>query len=371
MNRDRRLQLSLIANALLGVYSSYTQASAKPHQDYRYQDVSWYVQDTWKIHRRLTLDLGTRFEVRLIRADDSEVIDAVRAGFKLERLPGTREEAQAIAQLYRPHSVAYVGADATEERVKQLPRDMRIVHYALHAVINNRLPLNSALALTIRDRESLQKENGLLHAWEILDQVRLNADLVTLSACETALGRKASGEGFVGFTQAVATIPPRRLVKELDEIFRAFDDIVASHGLEKIKTIGDAYMVAGGLNDEATINYSEAIANMALEMRDMLAKDISINDHHLEIRMGIGTGPVVAGVVGKKKFIYDLWGDTVNTASRMESHGVPGRVQVTASTAAQLRASGFELEPRGTIEVKGKGLMETLLIVRAPALDSA
>ena len=105
-----------------------------------------------------------------------------------------RGEAQAIARLYRPQSVVYVGGEATEERAKQLPRDTRIVHYALHAMINNRFPLNSALAFTIPERGSAKRENGLLQAWEILDQVRLDADSVTLSACETAVGQEAGGD---------------------------------------------------------------------------------------------------------------------------------------------------------------------------------
>jgi class 3 adenylate cyclase len=126
------------------------------------------------------------------------------------------------------------------------------------------------------------------------------------------------------------------------------------HGLEKIKTIGDAYMVAGGLNDESSVNYSEAIANMAIEMRDLLASDLSVNDHRLEIRMGIGTGPVVAGVVGKKKFIYDLWGDTVNIASRITSESVPGMIQVDVTTYRRLR-NKFDFDPPKTIYLKGKG----------------
>jgi CHAT domain-containing protein len=133
---------------------------------------------------------------------DAEVIDAVRSGLKLERLSATRVEAQAIARLYRPQSVAYVGGDATEERAKQLPRATRVVHYAVHAMINNRFPLNSALAFTIPDRRAAKKENGLLQAWEILDQVRLDADLVTLSACETAVGQEAGGDGLLSLTRA-------------------------------------------------------------------------------------------------------------------------------------------------------------------------
>ena len=113
-------------------------------------------------------------------------------------------------------------------------------------------------------------------------------------------------------------------------------------------------MVAGGINDDSAINYSESIAQMALEMRDLLAKDMAIHDHRLEIRMGIGTGPVVAGVVGKKKFIYDLWGDTVNLASRITAESVPGMIQVDVTTYRRLR-NRFEFDPPKTIYLKGKG----------------
>jgi len=158
----------------------------------------------------------------------------------------------------------------------------------------------------------------------------------------------------VNFTTLAEGLSPNQIFAMLNKVFSSFDALAEKHGLEKIKTIGDAYMVAGGLNDESTINYSEALANMALEMRDLLAKDITVNDHRLEIRMGIGTGPVVAGVVGKKKFIYDLWGDTVNIASRITAESVPGMIQVDVTTYRRLR-NKFEFEPPKTIYLKGKG----------------
>ncbi|MEX1262874.1 MAG: adenylate/guanylate cyclase domain-containing protein [Actinomycetota bacterium] len=166
----------------------------------------------------------------------------------------------------------------------------------------------------------------------------------------------------VGFTAMSAEMDPATLVGLLDEIFSSFDTLADAEGLEKIKTIGDAYMVAGGLPAPRS-DHAEAVARVALAMRDEVAAISSrIVGGSLSIRIGIDTGPVVAGVIGRRKFIYDLWGDTVNTASRMESHGLPGRVQVTARAAARLEGS-FELEPRGTIDVKGKGPMETCLII--------
>jgi len=158
----------------------------------------------------------------------------------------------------------------------------------------------------------------------------------------------------VNFTTLAEGMSPNQIFAMLNKVFSSFDSLAENHGLEKIKTIGDAYMVAGGLNDESSVNYSEAIAQMALDMRDLLASDLSVNDHRLEIRMGIGTGPVVAGVVGKKKFIYDLWGDTVNLASRITAESVPGMVQVDVTTYRRLR-NRFEFDPPKTLYLKGKG----------------
>ncbi|MCX7891183.1 MAG: adenylate/guanylate cyclase domain-containing protein [Burkholderiales bacterium] len=158
----------------------------------------------------------------------------------------------------------------------------------------------------------------------------------------------------VNFTTIAEGMSPNQIFSMLNKVFSSFDALAEKHGLEKIKTIGDAYMVAGGLDTDDSTNYSEKIALMALEMRDMLEHDLGVNEHRLQIRMGIGTGPVVAGVVGKKKFIYDLWGDTVNLASRITSEAVPGMIQVDATTYRRLRAK-FDFDPPHTVYLKGKG----------------
>ena len=164
----------------------------------------------------------------------------------------------------------------------------------------------------------------------------------------------------VGFTRMSARLPPARIVELLNELFCTFDDLAGRLGLEKIKTIGDCYMVAGGL-PEPRADHAEAIAEMGLEMV-RIVKEFSVRaGEPLAIRVGIHSGPVVAGVIGKRKFIYDLWGDTVNTASRMESHGVPGTVQLTG-LARELLAGKFHMQSRGTIDIKGKGQMETWLL---------
>ena len=160
-----------------------------------------------------------------------------------------------------------------------------------------------------------------------------------------------------GFTPLSATLSPQELVAALDDVFSAFDDIAERLGLEKIKTIGDAYMVVGGV-PVPDARHAHAVAQMALEMRDTLAKMEFAGGRRLSMRIGLHTGEVVAGVIGKRKFSYDLWGDTVNTASRMESHGAPGEIQVSEATREAL-GEAFVLEERGTVEVKGKGPMRT------------
>lgn len=165
----------------------------------------------------------------------------------------------------------------------------------------------------------------------------------------------------VNFTAASSQIPPRELVNLLNDIFSTFDHLAERYGLEKIKTIGDAYMAASGLpiprRDHAT-----AAARMALDMQREITRFVRIDNQPFQLRIGINTGSVVAGVIGIKKFSYDLWGDTVNIANRMESTGEPGRVQVTPSTYECLKAN-FNLEPRGPISIKGRGEMLTYWLI--------
>jgi class 3 adenylate cyclase len=165
----------------------------------------------------------------------------------------------------------------------------------------------------------------------------------------------------VDFTQRSQRIAPKQVVAILNDLFTTFDQLAERQGLEKIKTVGDAYMVAGGLPDPRP-GHAGAAAEMALAIRDEVARHADPSGQPLQVRVGIDTGPVVAGVIGRHKFIYDLWGDTVNTASRMESHGVPGCIQVTARTYQRLK-DGYRFERRGPIQVKGKGEMVTYFLL--------
>ena len=165
----------------------------------------------------------------------------------------------------------------------------------------------------------------------------------------------------VGFTALSQRISPEALVTMLNELFSSFDRLAERHGLEKIKTIGDAYLVVAGI-PQPLADHATAITQMAIDMIACIEDYARRHDPELTIRVGIHTGSVVAGVIGTKKFIYDLWGDTVNTASRMESHGVPGRIHVSEATYRLLTAE-FELEKRPPIEVKGKGAKQPYLVI--------
>ena len=164
----------------------------------------------------------------------------------------------------------------------------------------------------------------------------------------------------VEFTRLSASMSPQELVGVLNDIFTVFDQLVDRYDLEKVKTIGDAYMVVGGMSERSE-GHTARVAAMALDLAALVGRIEAAARLGITFRIGIHCGPVVAGVIGTKKFIYDVWGDTVNMASRMESHGVPGRVQVTHAVAERLRGS-FEIETRGLIDVKGKGPTPTYFI---------
>jgi class 3 adenylate cyclase len=165
----------------------------------------------------------------------------------------------------------------------------------------------------------------------------------------------------VGFTELSCNMSPVQLVGLLNRIFSMFDNLCDQYKLEKIKTIGDAYMVVSGL-PEPRADHAAAIANMALDMQKAISQVKSREGIQISMRIGINSGPVIAGVIGTKKFIYDLWGDTVNVASRMESLGTPKSILVTEGTYLRLRDQ-FNFEQRGLIPVKGKGEMMTYWLV--------
>jgi adenylate cyclase len=217
--------------------------------------------------------------------------------------------------------------------------------------------------------ERLQAEAALRYQQEQTERLLLNilpepiADRLKQQASTIAEDFSEVSVMFadiVGFTQIASRLTPIDLIDLLNQIFSTFDRLSEKHGLEKIKTVGDAYMVVGGLPVRRD-DHAEAIAEMALDMQDAIAQFRQETEKEFNIRIGINTGPVVAGVIGIKKFSYDLWGDTVNIASRMESHGIPGKIQVTAATYERLQEQ-YLFEKRGVIPVKGKGEMTTYFL---------
>jgi adenylate cyclase len=163
----------------------------------------------------------------------------------------------------------------------------------------------------------------------------------------------------VGFTPLSARLSPTELIESLNRVFSGFDELADHHKLEKIKTIGDGYMVAGGLIEQ-NADHLAAMATMALAMHEN-ARKLNSEFGGLSLRIGLQVGSVIAGVIGIRKFIYDVWGDTVNTASRLESHGAPGRTHVSEMVFERLQGR-FAFEARGTIELKGRGPMNTYFL---------
>ncbi len=272
------------------------------------------------VGRKLEPDLFNRL-VTVVRADHRESVEVSSQGREFELLPVDVPEFGFI-NVY--------GTDVTAER------EMRRLHQENQRLLLNILP--EAIADRLRGGEKL-----------IADRF----DDVTLLFAD-----------IVGFTAMSSAMSPHELVSVLNEVFTVFDGLVETHELEKVKTIGDAYMVIGGLLDQST-NHTERVADLALDLSARLEAIEAASRLGVQFRIGINCGPVVAGVIGTKKFIYDVWGDTVNLAARMESLGVPGRIQVSGAVEERLRGQ-YALEARGLVEVKGKGSLPTWFLVGGP-----
>lgn len=260
----------------------------------------------------------------------------------------------------------YFLADSLSSAAPKISTRTSVFFFAL-----NFAAISSIVFLLLRyaSQEKAKAQNRLERTHQLLIEEQQRSERLLLNILPGAVAERLKNnqqtiaDGFadvtvmfvdiVNFTKVAEGLSPQQVFSMLNRIFSSFDELAEAYGMEKIKTIGDAYMVAGGLNNELD-NYAKSIAELAIAMRELLRRDFSINNMHLEVRIGIGTGPIVAGVVGKKKFIYDLWGDTVNIASRITSEGVPGMIQVDETTHRRLAADFVFHEPQ-TLYLKGKG----------------
>ncbi|MCD8487150.1 MAG: adenylate/guanylate cyclase domain-containing protein [Desertifilum sp.] len=248
--------------------------------------------------------------------------------------------------------------------------------YAVTSRHNNELDdvmaaFNQTFERVNREIQQRQQAEAVLRLEQEKSEKLLLNILPEMIAIQLKQGQNKIAKGFteatilfadiVGFTPLSARYSPEVLVELLNDIFSEFDQLTEQHGLEKIKTIGDAYMVVGGIPNPRP-DCAAAIANFALDMQVKIQQVSDRCGESLKLRIGINTGPVVAGVIGTKKFSYDLWGDAVNTASRMESQGIPGSIQVTETTYKRL-CDRYSLVQRGSIPIKGKGMMTTYLLI--------
>ncbi|MCX7402104.1 MAG: response regulator [Planctomycetia bacterium] len=268
-----------------------------------------------------------------------------------------REEAVVKAQLFE--------AGANDYLVKLPDKIELIARIRVHSEAYRRLlernaafeALEQSLADLKRERE--KSERLLLNILPEQIAARLKNSESTIA--ESFSSVTVLFADLCGFTEFSQHVDAQQLVALLDEIFSAFDRLAHVHGVEKIKTIGDAYMAVAGLPVHRP-DHAQAVATMAIGMQEAFRGVMRSRGLSLEVRIGIHSGPVVAGVIGRHKFTYDLWGDTVNIASRMESHGEPSRIHISDSTRTLLEGE-FQFADRGEVNIKGKGLMCTAFLL--------
>lgn len=261
----------------------------------------------------------------------------------------------------------YVFVDTPPE-LTSISRKVSVLFFTLNFATLSAIVLQ-CLRFSARERARAQQLLEQAHARLAREQARSERLLLNILPAPIANRLKSSDDtivdgcpkatvmfaDIVNFTEMASDLPPVDVFRILNHVFSKFDELAESHGLEKIKTIGDAYMVAGGLNDDPS-DACAAMAELALDIRRWLGTDPTVAARGLQVRIGIGTGPVVAGVVGRKKFIYDLWGDTVNLASRITSECPPGLIQCDSRTFAQLKYR-YIFEDPVTLRLKGKGMV--------------
>ncbi|HEY9888187.1 MAG TPA: adenylate/guanylate cyclase domain-containing protein [Candidatus Obscuribacterales bacterium] len=303
-------------------------------------DINMPEMGGYEVCERLKADDRTRDIPIIFISALGETLDKVRAF-----------EVGGVDFVTKPFQVEEVLARIqTHLQLRALQRQLQTQNEQLQQEIRDRLAAEAALQ---QEREKSEKLLLNILPPAIAEQLKQTPQAIAHRFEEVTI----LFADIVDFTELSAAIPPTELVNLLNQIFSAFDQLAEQHGLEKIKTIGDAYMVVGGLPHPMP-HQAEAIAEMALAMQRTMRHYQRHDGQPFRLRIGIDTGPVVAGVIGMKKFSYDLWGDAVNLASRMESQGEAGRIQVTEALYQRLR-DRYPLTPRGEIFVKGRSAMCT------------
>lgn len=307
--------------ALSGEEALETAAQAKPALILL--DINMPGMDGFETCRRLKEDEETRDIVIIFLSARDSVTDKVE-GLRLG----------AVDYVSKPFQFEEVVARVnTQLELLRARRELELMHRKAESLLLNILPRS------IADRLKENERNLVEHFPE-----------ATILFCD-----------LVGFTPLSAQVEPAEVVGFLNRVFTTMDGLVEKYGLEKIKTIGDAYMVGGGVPDPRP-DHASAVADFALELQEVIPEMRESESLPLQLRIGIHSGPVVAGVIGEKKFAYDLWGDTVNTASRMESNGEPDHIHISGDTR-ELLGDAYDVEARGEIEIKGKGPMNTFFLL--------
>jgi adenylate cyclase len=334
---DESINLELLGDIFEELYTTYFTS-----QSTRAMDMATQVQPDLILLDIMMPDLDG-FEVcQQIKANESTCDIPI---IFLTGKADTKDEAKgfalgAVDHIAKPFSPSIVCARVKNHiELKQLrDQERALLQVVQNEKVKSELLLSNVLPETVANR--LKESPGVIA--ESYDQATvLFADLV-------------------GFTKMSERISASRLVEVLNDLFSTFDLLVEKHGLEKIKTIGDAYMAVNGVH--SGVHKPKAVAELALAMVDEIEKFAEKYGKPLQIRIGIHTGPVMAGVIGHKRLVFDLWGDTVNTASRMESHSLPGFIQVSGSFYQRLHGE-YDFEERGAIHVKGKGEMVTYFLL--------
>ncbi|AQV94872.1 cyclase [Cupriavidus necator] len=336
----------------------------KNHYDLILLDLQMPGMDGFEVMERLkAVETDSYLPVIVITAQPDHKLRALRAGAK-DFVSKPFDLAEVLMRVRNMLEVRLLHGESLQYG-KELERKVHELEASRETIVHQSHELRRLYEKLVCEQQVTERLLLNVLPSPIAERLKRRSDLIAAAPPEIIADKfqdvSVLFADLVQFTRFSPSMSPERLVAVLNEIFADFDNIADSRGLEKIKTIGDAYMAAAGLPVPADDHAARA-AHMALDMLESLDQFNQRSGYNLQLRVGIHSGAVVAGVIGRRKFIYDLWGDTVNIASRMESQGVVGRVQVTDATRQQL-GDPFLLEEHGLIAAKGIGDLHTWLLV--------